>query len=112
MKNFAILAAVFLGLSCISPAVASPAFYGTWSCAQVMETAVVSTEWDTEVFGPAGVSLGRDGKPEPLKVRMIRKGVYDLVYADGGRSRISMQQPWMFMRGTMDHTYLCLRTAQ
>lgn len=109
MKNLA-AAAVLLGLSAATPALAAPAFYGIWSCAMVVDN-TVATDWTREVYGADGVSVGAEGKATPVKARAIRKGVYDLAYADGGRSRIVMKEPWMFVRGTMEHSYLCLRNG-
>lgn len=112
MKKLLAQAAVFLSLFCFSPAFAAPAFYGTWSCAQIIDSIVDTKDWSREVYSADGVSAGPEGKPAPLKVRVIRKGVYDLGYADGARARVSMKEPWMFIRGTMEHSYLCLRAAQ
>ena len=112
MKNLALAMMIVLGFLGMSQAFAAPAFYGNWSCAQVIDNAVVTTDWTRETYSAVGVSVGPEGKATPLKVRMVRKGVFDLVYADGGRARIAMKEPWMFIRGTMDHSYLCLRAAQ
>lgn len=111
MKKLAMLAALFVSLFNASAAFAAPAFYGTWSCAQIIDNTVVTTDWSRETYSAAGVTSGPDGKPALLKVRLIRKGVYDLGYADGARARIVMKEPWMFIRGTMEHSYLCLRAA-
>jgi hypothetical protein len=110
MKRIAGAATAALGLCATGAAPAAPAFYGTWSCALVTDN-TVATDWTREIYSAAGVSVGPDGKTEPLKVRMIRKGVFDLGYPNGARARIAMQTPWMFVRGTMEHSYACLKTA-
>lgn len=111
MKYLAILLAALTGVLGARPAAAAPAFYGIWSCAQMIDNKVITTDWMREAYNSEGVSVGAEGKAEALKVRMVRKGLYDLVYADGARARIAMQAPWMFIRGTMDHSYVCLRTG-
>lgn len=84
-------------------------FYGSWSCAMVADNAVNMRDLLQETYSDDGVTLGAGGKAGKLKVRQVRKNVYDLTYADGGRARLVMKEPWMFMRGTPEHSYICLR---
>jgi len=111
MKYLVFVLATVLGATGVSPAIAAPAFYGTWACAQMIDNRVNTTDWTQEVYGVDGVSVGTEGKAAPLKVRTIRKGLFDLVYANGARARIDMKEPWLFTRGTMEHSYICLRTG-
>ncbi len=109
--KIATLAAMAASTLCVAvPALAAPAFYGSWSCAQVVDNAVAVSGWAPESYGADGVRVGSE-KATPLKVRTIRKGVFDLGYADGGRARLAMKEPWMFVRSTMEHSYVCLRTT-
>jgi hypothetical protein len=111
MKIATLAATAALSLAAAGPALAAPAFYGSWSCAQLVDNAVAASDWVRETYGADGVRVGAEEKAAPLKVRAIRKGVFDLGYADGGRARIAMKEPWLFIRGTMEHSYVCLRSA-
>ncbi len=93
-----------------APAAERP-FYGTWACAMVADNAVNTDGLALETYSDAGVRLGAEGKPDALKVAALRKNVYQLTYPGGAKARIVMQQPWLFLRSTEDHAYVCLRKA-
>jgi hypothetical protein len=95
--------------SCGPAFAAEKPFYGDWSCAMVADNAVNVQDWSRESYSDDGVALGPDGKTEKLKVKLIRKNVYELTYGGGAKARLVMKEPWMFTRGTLEHSYICLR---
>ncbi|WP_281801600.1 hypothetical protein [Methylocystis echinoides] len=111
MMRRASLFCVVMGFSCGGAIAAEKPFYGKWSCAMVADNAVNVQDWLQETYSDAGVTLGSDGKAEKLKIKLIRKNVYELTYGGGARGRLVMKEPWMFMRGTPEHSYICLRKA-
>lgn len=93
-------------------AAADPLFYGVWSCTMINDGNTINVaEWWQERFDGKGVLTGGAQTPIGLGIRRQRSGSYDLTYADGGKARIEMIKPWMFLRHTAEHRYLCLRTA-
>jgi hypothetical protein len=98
-------------LACGAASAADRPFYGDWSCAMVSDNTVNTRDWLQETYSNAGVTVGADGKAEKLKIKLIRKNLYELTYGDGARARLTMKEPWMFVRGTMEHSWLCLRKS-
>ena len=111
MKTVALAICFFVMLTPGSLAIASadPPFYGVWSCTMINDGNTVNVaDWWQERFDEKGVLT--EGAKNPAKLRIRRRsGNYDLTYADGGKARIEMKEPWIFLRHTAEHRYLCLR---
>ncbi len=99
-------------MTTISCADWGPPFYGVWSCTMINDgNTVNAAEWWQERFDEKGVLT--EAAPQPVKIswRRLRPGLYKLSYADGGTSEIEMKEPWIFLRHTAEHRYLCLRKS-
>lgn len=110
-----ICVALFVAVLLLAPGVGAAAgrepFHGTWACAMVADNAVNTLDWTQETYSVDGVALGQDGKPEKFKVKLLRRNHYELTYAGGGVAHLVMDQPWLFRRSTLEHSYVCLRKA-
>ncbi len=114
MKSIRSLAGVIVGLSTTSITLAGvePPFFGTWSCTMVMDGNTINiADWWQERFDDNGVLTEGAQKPTKLAARSPRPGVYELTYADGGKAEIEMKEPWIFLRHTDEHRFLCLRKS-
>jgi len=114
MKIIPSLASLLLGIatSFIARAEAEPPFFGVWSCAMVNDGDTIDVaDWWRERFDDKGVLTDGAQKPSKLSVRGLRPGVYEVTYADGGKAEIEMKEPWIFVRHTNEHRYLCLRKS-
>ena len=114
MKTISLLAGFFIMLAFISNAGAAsePPFYGVWSCTAINDGDTIDVaNWWQERFDASGVLVDGAQKPDKLAVRRLRPGAYKLTYASGGEAQIAMKEPWMFLRHTAEHSYLCLRKS-
>jgi hypothetical protein len=114
MKITRSLACAFSGLSITSIAIAGvdPKFFGIWSCTTVHDGNTIDiADWWQERFDDKGVLTEGAQKPTKLVVRNLRPDVYELTYADGGKAQIEMKEPWIFLRHTDEHRFLCLRKS-
>lgn len=67
--------------------------------------------WPQERFDKRGVLTDGAKNPAKLAARRLRLGNYELTYADGGKARIEMIEPWILRPHTAEHRYLWLRKA-
>lgn len=114
MKTISLLTGFLLTLAFISnvSAASEPPFYGVWSCTAINDGDTIDVaNWWQERFDASGVLVDGAQKPDKLGVRRLRPGVYMLAYASGGQAQIAMKEPWMFLRHTTEHRYLCLRKS-
>lgn len=114
LKTIFFLACVLPGLATTSfaRAAAGPPFFGVWSCTMVNDGNTVNVaDWWQERFDDTGVLTAGAQHPTKLSVRLLRPGFYELTYADGGKAKIEMKEPWIFLRHTQEHRYLCLRQS-
>jgi|GEM_PF-5950834 hypothetical protein len=93
-------------------AASEPPFYGVWSCAMINDGNTVDvSHWWQERFDASGVLAEGESHATKLTIRKIRPDSFSLAYADGGKAQIVMKEPWMFLRRTAEHGYLCLRKS-
>lgn len=101
-----------LSTTTIVSAAARPPFYGVWSCTMINDgNTVNAAEWWQERFDEKGVLVEAAPQPVKLSWRRLRSGIYKLSYADGGKAEIEVKEPWIFLRRTAEHRYLCLRKS-
>ncbi|MCP8940896.1 hypothetical protein NK718_20405 [Alsobacter sp. SYSU M60028] len=84
-------------------------FAGAWSCAQLVDNEVVGDWWPERYAEDGGPLADGAGATPAGSARRLSARVYDVVFPDGGRSRIAMKAPFVFVRSTAEHAYLCVR---
>jgi hypothetical protein len=96
----------------IAQAASEPPFYGVWSCTMINDGNVIDvSHWWQERLDASGVRTEGASNATKLTIRKIRADKFSLTYADGGKAQIVMKEPWMFLRHTAEHGYLCLRQS-
>ena len=96
----------------VAQAAPDPPFYGVWSCTAINDGNTIDvSHWWRERFDASGVLTEGTSNATKLAIRKIGPGKFSLAYADGGKAQIIMKEPWMFLRHTAEHSYLCLRQS-
>jgi|688.fasta_scaffold518282_2 hypothetical protein len=109
---FLIVAFMISATAYVAQAAPKPPFYGVWSCTTVNEGNTIDvSHWWQERFDTSGIITEGTSSATKLAIRKIGPGKFSLAYADGGKAQIIMKEPWMFLRHTAEHGYLCLRQS-
>ena len=96
----------------VAQAAPEPPFYGVWSCTAINDGNTIDvSHWWRERFDASGVITEGTSNATKLAIRKIGPGKFSLAYADDGKAQIIMKEPWMFLRHTAEHSYLCLRQS-
>lgn len=110
--SFMIVALMFLTTASVAQAATEPPFYGVWSCTTINDGNTIDvSHWWRERIDASGVLAEGASNATRLAIRKIGPDKFSLAYADGGKARIVMKEPWMFLRHTAEHRYLCLRQS-
>ena len=109
---FLIGAFMIFATASLAQAASEPPFYGVWSCTTINDGNTIDvSHWWRERFDASGVRTEEGSNATKLTIRKIRTDKFSLAYADGGKAQIVMKEPWMFLRHTAEHGYLCLRRS-
>ena len=109
---FLIGAFMIFATASVAQAASEPPFYGVWSCTMINDGNTIDvSHWWQERFDATGVRNEGASNATKLTIRKSRAGKFSLNYADGGKAQIVMKEPWMFLRHTAEHGYLCLRQS-
>ena len=96
----------------VAQAAPEPPFYGVWSCTAINDGNTIDvSHWWRERIDASGVLAEGASNATKLTIRKIGPDKFSLAYADGGKAQIIMKEPWMFLRHTAEHSYLCLRQS-
>lgn len=110
--HFLIGAFMIFATASVAQAALKPPFYGVWSCTMINDGNTIDvSHWWQERFDASGVRTEGASNATKLTIRKIRTDKFSLTYADGGKAQIVMKEPWMFLRHTAEHGYLCLRQS-
>lgn len=86
-------------------------FHGTWACRQVVDGVVADGDW-RETYGEQGLSVAGSGRPaERFAAAPAGPNAWRLTLADGATMALSLPAPWVLLRATLEHAYVCLRVA-
>ncbi|MFO1081612.1 MAG: hypothetical protein U1E23_13415 [Reyranellaceae bacterium] len=102
-----------LAAGIVGPAAAEPAmpFHGVWQCRQVVDGLVADGAW-RETYGPEGLSVADSGRPaERFATASTGPNAWRLSLVNGAVLILSMPAPYVLLRATLDHAYVCLRIA-
>jgi hypothetical protein len=114
MKIVSFLIGAFMIFATVSVAQAAskPPFHGVWSCTMINDGNTIDVaHWWHEHYDASGVRTKGASNATKLTIRKIQADKFLLTYADGGKAQILMKEPWMFLRHTAEHGYLCLRKS-
>lgn len=109
---FLIGAFMIFATASVAQAASEPPFYGVCSCTMINDGNTIDvSHWWQERSDASGVRTEGASNATKLTIRKIRTDIFSLTYADGGKAQIVMKEPWMFLRHTAEHGYLCLRQS-